>query len=113
MYILTLSIMTLLQAWFMPSPAPPTENCTTTFVVTSCSGKPVPGARIQLITGYQGKFQIKRARTEKSSSKNACSTTVFTANPNSTSPPATPHTYIKSSPTATSSVSRSRNGLKK
>ena len=65
MYILTLSIMALLQAWFTPFPTPPAENCTTTFVVTSCSNKPVPGARIQLITGYQGKISDKTGKDGK------------------------------------------------
>lgn len=44
------------------TPLLPPENCTTTFVVTSCSGKPVPGARIELITGYRGKFKDKTGR---------------------------------------------------
>lgn len=44
---------------------PAADNCTTTFVVTSCSGKPVPGARIQLITGYYDKITGKTGRDGK------------------------------------------------
>lgn len=50
MLILLLSILPL----FNPAP-PANDNCTTTFVVTSCSNKPVPGAKIQLISGYSGR----------------------------------------------------------
>lgn len=65
MYILTLSILTWIQAFFFPLPAPPADNCTTTFVVTSCSEKPVPGARIQMITGYYDKISGKTGRDGK------------------------------------------------
>jgi hypothetical protein len=51
MQLFILGFFAWLQAWTPP----PSDNCTTTFVVTSCSNKPVPGAKIQLISGYSGK----------------------------------------------------------
>ena len=59
MLLLTFSFLTFLQSWLAPPPASPPEACTTTFVVTSCSEKPVPGAKIQLITGYEGRIKDK------------------------------------------------------
>ena len=62
MLFLTVTLLSFFQSWFASPLAPPPDACTTTFVVTSCSDKPVQGARIQLITGYQGKVKDKTGR---------------------------------------------------
>jgi hypothetical protein len=66
MLFLFISLFTWFQSLWLPdAPPPQSDKCTTTFVVTSCSEKPVPGARIQLITGYYDKITGKTGKDGK------------------------------------------------
>lgn len=60
MLLITIGILSWLNSFSLAPPTP--DTCTTTFVVTSCSDKPVPGARIQLITGFDGRINGKTGR---------------------------------------------------